>query len=354
MRWQGKKNAFRWIITIIAILSAVLGASAWVLHKKSLGMEFESKGIDRTRSGFYDAVARGDVAAVQLFLADDYSPNTRYGRWEDPILTTAIEKNHLDIVRALISAGADVRATNVGYREQAIHVAAYCGNPQIVEMLLKAGADVNAEGNPHTEGGRFLPIYEVAIGRPCPLPDKPPRQPPIETEDRIRTAKILVEYGAHVDARHPGVYGGGPLHAAAFNGYSSIAQILSANGAEVDFEDAHGYTPLMSAATSGRTKTVETLLAMGAQPNHRTHHGTALLRTIQLIQEEADNRLKNRIEFLPEDRQLQQNRIEVVRLLLNAGADPKLTNAAGKNAYDFARHSEITRLLKTAQSRRDK
>jgi ankyrin repeat protein len=56
----------------------------------------------------------------------------------------ASEQGHLEIVRALIAAGADVNAkTSRG--ETALMDASDNGNPEIVQALLAAKADLNAE-----------------------------------------------------------------------------------------------------------------------------------------------------------------------------------------------------------------
>ncbi len=274
-------------------------------------MEFESRGLERTYMGYLVAVRQGDLAAVKLFLADGFSPNARY---EEPILVISAQDNQLEVLQALIQAGADVNAAGGG-GFQAIHVAAWHARVDIVRELLKAGADPNAYGDPTDEGGAFVPLYEACTRT---------LDGSAETAERIETVKVLLEHGARVNVYHPRG-GRGPLHVASLYGFDGVLRLLLENHAEIEHEDGFGDTPLMAAAVAGQPKAVTVLLAGGAQVNHRTQRGTALLLASE------------------------HGYAEVVRLLLKAGADPKLTNAAGKTAYNVARKPEVVRLLRAAR-----
>lgn len=333
-RWStNQRIGFAVLVGLCA--SVIMGM--WFYNKHTLGKEFESRGLERTRYGFRDAVNKGNVEVVKLYLADGFSPDTRYYRSEQPILLAAAAANRLEVLRALIEEGAKVNAADAG-GYQAIHLAAAEAHSEVLRELFKAGADPNALGKPTREGGAFVPIYHAAAASPWDI-SLSERERIGETKDRIETVKALLEHGARVneyDRRPNGL--DGPLHRAAQNGFDETVKLLLAHGAEVERVAGWDSTPLMMAASGGRARTVEILLAAGAQPNTRTQRGTALLLASHVCPEA--------LQFLAPV----QRCVETVRILLAAGADPRLTNAEGQTAYDVARDPAIVRLLKTMRS----
>jgi ankyrin repeat protein len=96
----------------------------------------------------HEAVRAGDVARAKELIAAGADANARdsYGA---TMLMDAAHAGNAEMVRALIAAGADVNATDeLGWN--AVHKAVYNneldkGFPEVVEMLAKAGCDVNAK-----------------------------------------------------------------------------------------------------------------------------------------------------------------------------------------------------------------
>ena len=86
-----------------------------------------------------DAVKDGNVAVVKKTLQLHGDPNAA-----DPDGTTAlhwaVQRDRLDMVQALISAGAKVKVTN-RWGVTPLALAVTNGNPAITQALLKAGAD---------------------------------------------------------------------------------------------------------------------------------------------------------------------------------------------------------------------
>ena len=75
-----------------------------------------------------------------------------------------------------------------------------------------------------------------------------------------------------------GLSGRTPLHVTAMVGHRSMAELLLANGAEVDAtDDGHG-TPLHAAALNGRHAVAELLLAQGAGVHVADSNGQSLSR----------------------------------------------------------------------------
>jgi ankyrin repeat protein len=116
-----------------------------------------------------------------------------------------------------------------------------------VEQLLVAGANPNATGNRGRARGTTALQYAVTLKG-----DK-------------SIAESLLRAGAQVDGQ--GESGTTPLIDAAFWGNTEIVELLLAKGANVKAVDSSGGTALRAAVGHGHRRTVEVLLAKGADIN---------------------------------------------------------------------------------------
>ena len=85
-----------------------------------------------------------------------------------------------------------------------------------------------------------------------------------------------------------------PLHPAAANGHKEIAELLVAEGADVNAkDDKKGWTPLLIAAVAGHKETAELLIAKGADVNAKAVTGeTPLDSAIKSKNTETANLLR--------------------------------------------------------------
>jgi uncharacterized protein len=105
-----------------------------------------------------------------------------------------------------------------------------------------------------------------------------------------------------------------------------LAEALLAAGAPVDSRNKDGYTPLLWAANRGAVKLVELLLARGAGVNAKTTQKYNSGRTALML---AQN-------------------IAMVRVLLDAGADPRAVEENGMHTWDFHTGAAAKLLKETA------
>ena len=115
---------------------------------------------------------------------------------------------------------------------------------------------------------------------------------------------------------------------ASFNGHTEIVRLLLEAGADVRTRDAMGRTALLYASTGPFAATVKLLLAHQADPNIVDHDE----------------------HFSPLMHAAAEGQLEVVRLLLESGADPMLKDIDGETAALFARnngHTEVAGLIQS-------
>ncbi len=160
----------------------------------------------------------GEAANLQKWIArHPRQINKQYGAFCDTLLHVAAEWGREDLADLLIAAGADVEARNES-DQRPLHVAARYGRPTVVKLLLARGADVGASNwRAHT------PLHAASCGLGG--------QSTIQA--RLQIATLLLAAGADVNAREQGS-GFTPLRCA--TSYESrnaaMAALLFAHGAD--------------------------------------------------------------------------------------------------------------------------
>ena len=142
----------------------------------------------------------------------------------------------------------------------------------------------------------------------------------------IEIVKLLIKEGADVNARDK--YGGTALMAAANNGHTEIAKILIGRGAKVDAVDHSHRTALLFAATGPFPETVKLLLDNKSNPNV----------------------VDNGEHFSPLMHAAAEGNLDIVKILLEYGADPDLKDVDGDTAESFAGqkgHTTVVDYLKS-------
>ena len=190
---------------------------------------------------------------------------------EDGPLLDAIKQGDVAVVRSLLQEGADPNAAQ-GDGLSALHLAAQDGRLDIAELLLSAGAEVDAK----TKIGDYTPLH-VAAGAA-----------------RLSVVQALLAAGANPGAVTT-TTGVTPLHLAAkaLGGERAVRE-LAEGGAPVNAREASsGQTALMFAAAHGRTASVLELLTHGADPSITTEVIDLLKRIV--VDREANQRLADEL-----------------------------------------------------------
>jgi len=189
--------------------------------------------------------------------------------------------------------------------DQMLCDAAYNGNLEMCELLLKAGANVNGEGT-------FSTALQTA-----------------SMYNHPEIVKLLLEHGAETD--HKDFKGNTSLILAASEGNIEIVKMLLAHGADIQAKNNGGWTALMQAALFGRMETMKYLLEHGANANDKAESE----RNITVLMLACDS-----------------GKEESVKLLLEHGADPFAKDDVGLTAHKYAEFAnpfkpEIIKLLPT-------
>ena len=197
----------------------------------------------------------------------------------------------LRIAKLLLERGVGVNTRRMGDFTP-LHVASCFGKLEIVLLLLDHGADANAE----TDGGLKL-LHQVSIGLYK------------SKEDGVRVTELLLGHGAEVDARDKVHLT--PLHIACQHGKLEIVRLLLDHGAEVNAEADDGRKPLhflsygKYRSQEDGVRVARLLLKRGADVNTRCNDHKTPLHLASYF-----------------------GNVEIVRLLLDHGADPE-ANATG-------------------------
>ena len=150
----------------------------------------------------FEAAALGRVDRIKQLLGEDPSLVSAYAPDGFYPVGLAAFFGHLEAVRTLIAAGADIHAAaKNAFKVQAIHAAVASKNIEIVRAVLEAGADPNA-----AQQQGFRPIHEAGSSGSREL------------------AELLLKYGA--DPALKGDHGKNAIDLAREKGHADFADWL--------------------------------------------------------------------------------------------------------------------------------
>ncbi|MBE0544202.1 MAG: ankyrin repeat domain-containing protein [Verrucomicrobia bacterium] len=247
---------------------------------------------------------RGLLVTLILILPSPAFAQRADEEGEPEKLLRAIRRHDTNAVVRLLSANARLAdAPSFGERRPLLQAAAE-GSIEIVDLLLKAGADINAVGDTWDTSNKRISALHVAVW--------------YGQKGRLEIVKRLLEGGANPNSVGPS--DGGPLHMAFSSKRDEIAALLLDHGANPfllkpfpwnnkqsalelaiiygdgklvprmlhdrsaaeSFLRTNGFAMLAAAANRGQLESVRALLEAGASPKESVKANRSLLQSFAL------------------------------------------------------------------------
>jgi ankyrin repeat protein len=320
-------------------------------------------------------ISRDETAMVKMFIEAGIDVNFRSQAGGNSALVrfAGSRAPNVDVVRLLIDAGANIKRDGA---QALVTAAANNRNPQLIKMLLTAGASANAIARLY--GNLGTPLMALASGTVSRVDDAQQsfdllldagadpnltldfqefNKSAVEiaaSDHNLLIFEMLVKSGAEFDAKVAKqvltnaaelgnlavakiALGKGidpnqsfiPLHHAAGRGDLEMVKLLIAHGADVNQHSPYnGSTPLHYAAgynmkqiSENGVKMTKLLLAYGANPNFvDKFRFSVLMQTAHCKPERGD----------------EAKAVEIVKVLLGAGADKNFRDDRRHTALDYA------------------
>jgi len=323
------------------------------------------------------AARNGNPEAIKVLIAAGADLNAKENLRNTTALMWAVEQKNSAAVKALLDAGADFRARTGPAGLPRNYMAARVDTAG-VEAAVRRYADAAAAGRTYEEQVEFEEkngiVHEgrraaAQPARPAAAAGAANQPPPVVQADDtevviaglvgsggggltalvlaaregdLQSAKFLLDAGA--DVNQVTEYGWTPLLTATNNRHYKLAMFLIERGADVNRANKGGWTPLYL-ATDNRNieggdfpvpkpdmdhlEYIKFLLDRGATPNARIKDNT-LTRTIFTMQWFFES------GATPFVRAGQSSDIELMKVLLAHGADPKAATDHGDTALTAA------------------
>ena len=262
----------------------------------------------------YLACEKGSAALVRRLLAAGATPHAVLTSGETALMTAA-RTGSVGAVTTLLAYGADANALETSEGQTALMWAVSQRHPEVVRVLIEAGADVHARSRVRTVASAQSPRTGEAEG--VSAVDEGGFTPILfaARQGDLASARLLRAAGADVNDTAPA--GTSVLVVAAHSGHGPLAAWLLDQGADPNAAGA-GYTPLHAAILRGDADLVSALLAHGADPSARLMHGTPHARYGKFFALEM--KLSGATPFFLAAK---YGLADIMRLLAGAGADPR-------------------------------
>ena len=293
---------------------------------------------------------------LKLLIKRGANVNHKHPHFANHALQKAAWLDRGVCAKILTDAGADL---NAGQGKDAygppLQHAAWRGHTEFMAMLLDAGANIEAVNNTNETalccavGREHIDAVKLLLARGA-KPDGQPGQPPLtgcHDHENTTIARLLIAAGANVSA--PDKHVGSPLHYAIDKGSTELVELMLAQPIDPGVRGENHTTLLHRAPLAKdkplawRKRLVDRLLKLGLDLEEGSYGGyTVLARAVykQVEPEMIQHLIKRgaKVNALTSDGYsvltvacfAHRLQADVVKLLLEAGADANLADKTGK------------------------
>ncbi|KAJ8669894.1 hypothetical protein QAD02_001153 [Eretmocerus hayati] len=274
------------------------------------GASVDEKDADGMTSLLY-ACSYGDVGLVNFLLSQGASLHTTNSFGFNPLLF-ATTSTSIDVVRNLVETGADINYVNpkgvkfnghYGYNQSqdnrwkdfpahtALHIATRNNDKDMLEFLLKQGADPNRTNdlndsvlNQAVSYYRKESVVELLLAHGANMYECEYGFKRILENGRVAEARLFLEYGLDLNRYNPqNPRDFSPLHAASNCWRSDTLYFLLIynNGIlDLEHENEFGQSPLCRAAWNESPECIELLINQGVDIDHPDANGRTPLEVV--------------------------------------------------------------------------
>lgn len=213
-----------------------------------------------SQNGMKDIVTVLVKNGAQLELKDDY------GR--TPLVLGSRERGGPEVIKILLEAGADVNSID-NSKFNALTLAAWRGNKEVVEILLNFKAKLPEDSNVLNElvsssvQKGILRLFKIVIDTGFDVKKLPILLNDAASGGSKEMIQILIDQGLKINDKD--INGWTPLHYAAWNGREEAVQMILQNGGDVNVRNLAGQTAYNIAEWKGNEKLKQILVSMNAE-----------------------------------------------------------------------------------------